>query len=769
VLPGGLIFTEHKVAKIEDYGAFAWISSMMEQNWLEVEDGQQQKLVERLCEMPLLPRLDLPDELELEEIHVKPRPILSVVMPSTKQGWRQELIHATVEFQYDDIRIRGSQTRWAIVKQSEQKCIIRDRDEERKFWSQLQELGFRRLIDVRHQQFDAEIFPRDLGTAIRTLMTEGWQVLAEGQSIHQSQGIQFRVQSGIDWFELSGKVDFQGRSVPFPELLSALVRGDTVIRFDDGTYGLIPEAWRAQYGMLAGLGTIEGDSVRFSSTQLSLLDALLATQEDVEYDDRFLELRKRISDFKGIDHAEESSSFHGELRPYQREGLGWLQFLSEFGWGGCLADDMGLGKTIQVLALLLQRIEKKITTKPSLIVVPKSLMFNWMSEAEKFTPDLRVLDYTGADRVMVRKEFPRANIILTTYGTIRRDVIDLKETDFDYVILDEAQTIKNASSQIAKSTRLLKADHRLALSGTPIENHLGDLWSIFEFLNPGMLGRSSAFKMLTTDIQNPAAQKFLASSMRPFVLRRTKQQVATDLPAKLEETLYCEMDEDQLRLYNELRDHYRQSLLGMVDEQGLAKTKMHILEALLRLRQAACHPALLDKGSREKPFAKLSVLCPYIEELVAEGHKALIFSQFTSMLSIAKEHLDKMGINYVYLDGQTRHRKKVIEQFQDDPEVGVFLISLKAGGLGLNLTAADYVFLLDPWWNPAVEAQAIDRSHRVGQTKPVFAYRMICRGTIEEKIASLQSQKKKLADAILEVEGSMLKELTREDLELLLS
>jgi superfamily II DNA or RNA helicase len=769
VLPGGLVFTENQVSKLEDYGAYAWIDSLSDQNWLEVEDGEQQKLVERLWEMPLLPRLELPDELQLEEVRIKPEPVLSVIMPQTQQGWRQDLLHATVEFTYDETRIRGSQTRWAIVKPSEQKCYIRDREQEKTYWSRLQELGFRRLIDVRHDHYDAEVHPRDLGPAIRELMTDGWNVMAEGQPIHQPQGIQFRVQSGIDWFELTGKVDFEGRSVPFPELLSALVRGDTVIRFDDGTYGLIPEAWRAQYAVLAGLGTMEGDAIRFSSTQISLLDALLVTQESVEYDERFLEMRQKITSFQGVDHARESSLFKGELRPYQREGLGWLQFLSEFAWGGCLADDMGLGKTIQVLALLLERVESKKTNKPSLIVVPKSLMFNWMQEAERFAPLLKVLDYTGGERQQARSNFSEFNLILTTYGTLRRDVLELKDCEFDYVILDEAQTIKNSTSQIAKSSRLLKADYRLALSGTPIENHLGDLWSIFEFLNPGMLGRSSAFKMLTADIQNPAAQKLLSNAMRPFVLRRTKQQVATELPEKLEETLYCEMEEDQQRLYNELRDHYRQSLLGMIEEQGIGKSKMHILEALLRLRQAACHPALLDRASKDIPFAKLGVLCPYLEELVSEGHKALVFSQFTSMLSIARQHLEQLGINYVYLDGQTRHRKKVIQQFQEDPNVGVFLISLKAGGLGLNLTAADYVFLLDPWWNPAVEAQAIDRSHRVGQTKPVFAYRMICRGTIEEKIAKLQVQKKKLADAILEVEGNILKDMTREDLELLLS
>lgn len=406
---------------------------------------------------------------------------------------------------------------------------------------------------------------------------------------------------------------------------------------------------------------------------------------------------------------------------------------------------------------------------PSLVVVPKSLLFNWVQETRRFTPQLKCIEYTGTDRAELRDEFETADLVLTTYGTLRRDIVHLKDVQFDYAVLDEAQTIKNASSQIAKASRLIQANYRIALSGTPIENHMGDLWSIFEFLNPGMLGRSSAFRMYSGNAADEASRAVLARGLRPFVLRRTKQQVAAELPEKFEETIFCRMGKRQQKLYDELRVHYRDTLLGMVESQGLGKSKMHVLEALLRLRQAACHPALLDRESTEDPFAKLEVLCPHLEELIEEGHKSLVFSQFTSMLSIVKEHLDRRGIRYAYLDGQTRRRKQVVDQFQNDPDTKVFLISLKAGGLGLNLTAAEYVFLLDPWWNPAVEAQAIDRAHRVGQTKQVFAYRLICRGTVEEKILDLQKKKRELADAILEADGSLIKDLTAEDLELLLS
>jgi SNF2 family DNA or RNA helicase len=430
---------------------------------------------------------------------------------------------------------------------------------------------------------------------------------------------------------------------------------------------------------------------------------------------------------------------------------------------------MGLGKTIQMLAFLEGRRLKSKKRTPSLVVVPKSLMFNWRHECERFTPEVKILEYAGLDRARSREDFAKYDLILTTYGTLRRDVLLLKEFMFDYVILDEAQAIKNSTSQVAKAVRLLQGKNRVCLSGTPIENHLGDLCSIFEFLNPGMLGRSSAFKQHAADPTNQETRRVLSEGLRPLILRRTKQSVASELPEKLEQTIYCEMGEEQRRLYTELRDHYRDSLLGLVAEQGMAKTRMHVLEALLRLRQAACHPALLNRSAPDDASAKLDILIPHIQELLEEGHKTLVFSQFTSMLAIVQQALDKQGIVYEYLDGQTRDRKERVERFQSDESCGVFLISLKAGGLGLNLTAADYVFILDPWWNPAVETQAIDRAHRVGQKRQVFAYRLICRNTVEEKIAELQQAKRELADAILEQNNSIMQGLTADDLRLLLS
>ena len=769
VIPGGLIVTATTIARIEDFGACDWIRMLTTgEQGLCVKFGDEHEFVDQLLDLPTLPELDLPESLRLEEVHAQPKQILRLKSPRLR-GWRHEHLQGNVDFDYLGTRVSASSGRWVIVQRDQGRCLVRDRRAEATAWTKLLKCGFRRLHDFQQGRHDVEIPVTELGQAVRNLAAEGWQIQADGKEIRQAGLMQFKVKTGIDWFELSGKVDFNGSHVEFPELLSAIARGDNTIRLDDGSLGIVPEEWLAQFGMLAGLGQTMGDHLRFSTTQVGLVDALLGAQENVEFDEQFLAIRTRLSNFQGIHETTEPVGFHGELRPYQREGVGWLKFLQEFQFGGCLADDMGLGKTVQMLAILQERKLNHPEQLPSLVVVPKSLMFNWVNEIQRFTPDITYLEYIGLERDQQRDNLAKYDVILTTYGTLRRDILLLKEIQFDYAVLDEAQTIKNAASQVAKASRLLKARNRLALSGTPIENHLGDLWSIFEFLNPGMLGRSSVFKSYTADIKDEASRKMLAKGLSPFFLRRTKRAVAADLPEKFEETIYCRMGKRQQALYDELRQYYRESLLGMVRDQGIGKTKMHVLEALLRLRQAACHPALLDRESADEPFAKLDVLIPHLSELIEEGHKSLVFSQFTSMLSIVRRQLDAKGIKYAYLDGQTKRRKQVVEEFQDDPTTHVFLISLKAGGLGLNLTAAEYVFLLDPWWNPAVEAQAIDRAHRVGQTKQVFAYRLICRDTVEEKILELQQKKRDLADAILEADGSVLKDLTTEDLDMLLS
>jgi len=622
-----------------------------------------------------------------------------------------------------------------------------------------------------------ELAPQKLPGLVRAAVEAGWHIEADGKTFRRPGAVQVSVASGIDWFELHGEVDYGETRAKLPSLLAAMKRGESMVLLDDGSYGLLPEEWLGRFASLAGLGEASADHVRFRRNQAGLLDALLAAQPEANCDQTFALLRDRLRRFDGIQACGQPAGFIGQLRDYQRDGLGWMAFLRRFGFGGCLADDMGVGKTAQVLAMLEARRERRESGEgdedavraPSLVVVPKSLVFNWKQEAARFTPKLRVLEHTGSVRDVGR--FDQFDLILTTYGTLRRDAAEFKDVEFDYLVLDEAQSIKNASTDSAKAVRLLRGRHRLALSGTPVENHLGELWSLFEFLNPGMLGAASVFKLTGAGARNPSPEtrSLLAAALRPFILRRTKDQVARELPAKSEQTIYCELEGPQRKIYNELRAHYRASLLGAVAAKGLAKSKIQVLEALLRLRQAACHPGLLDAKRRGEPSAKLELLIEHLREVVEGGHKALVFSQFTTLLSIVRERLEDQSMVYEYLDGATTDRQARVERFQNDASCPLFLISLKAGGLGLNLTAAEYVFLLDPWWNPAVEAQAVDRAHRIGQSHQVFAYRLIARDTVEEKVLELQSSKRDLAAAIISQGNSVLRNLKREDLELLLS
>ncbi|MFQ5560404.1 MAG: DEAD/DEAH box helicase [Nitrospinota bacterium] len=522
---------------------------------------------------------------------------------------------------------------------------------------------------------------------------------------------------------------------------------------------------------MSQLGEAKGDKFRFKKNQIGFLDILLSSKPEVKTDRGFKEFREKIRKFSGVKPKSPSPLFQGTLRGYQKEGLGWLFFLREFGLGGCLADDMGLGKTIQVLALLqMVHGEKENGSATNLVVVPSSLLFNWKEEAGRFTPDLRIFLHGGPGRKKPGEHFKEFDLVLTTYGTLRSDILLFQEIPFHYVILDEAQAIKNSNSQTSKSVRLLQAAHRLALSGTPIENHVGELWSLFEFLNPGILGKKTGFKRGTAAKKTGLEERrILAGAVKPFILRRTKEVVATDLPQKTEQTIYCEMKPSQRKVYEELKKHYQFSLVKNVKEKGVDTNRFQILEALLRLRQVACHPALIKDEMAKTSSCKLDTLRESLKEVVEEGHKALVFSQFTSFLALVKKELDKDGIKYQYLDGSTRDRQERVELFQNDESYSLFLISLRAGGVGLNLTRAEYVFILDPWWNPAVEAQAIDRAHRIGQTRNIFAYRLICKDTVEERVLALQKGKKELADSIISEDKSVLQGLQVEDLEFLLS
>jgi hypothetical protein len=758
---------DHRIARLEHRGAFGWISVLRQAGGeLKVPGEEIDDLLTELAALPWSPCLDLPEELRVEQFAGVPERRLVLRSRPDAPGW----LSGEVLFRYRAGEVTATTPGGRVYDRTNRRLAGRDAEFELGSLRQLEAVGFKRSPDADMRE--PRLRDRELGRAVRALLSAGWTVEASGSRLRPATAFRLNVSSQIDWFELAGGVEFEGQIVPFPHLLKALRRGEETILLGDGSTGMVPEDWLRRIALLAGFGATQGDAVRFDKTQLGVLDALLALTPTATFDETFAEARRQLETFSKLEPAEPSQRFVGDLRPYQKFGLGWFAFLRRFGFGGCLADDMGLGKTVQVLALLAGRQDEEPRTgaSPSLVVAPRSVLFNWVSEARRFAPELRVRNHTGLGRATDAKGLDGADLILTTYGTLRRDIHWLRQVRFDYAILDEAQAIKNPASESAKAACLLSADHRLALTGTPVENHLGDLWSLLEFLNPGISGSSATLRS-AAGMREPseATRADLARAVRPFILRRTKSQVAPDLPRRTEQTIYCELREDQRRLYNELRDHYRAALGEKVDERGLARVKILVLEALLRLRQAACHPALLDSAQAGAASAKFEFLLPQLQEVLGEGHKVLVFSQFTSLLALLQHDLGREQIAYEYLDGKTRDRAARVNRFQTDPDCRLFLISLKAGGLGLNLTAADYVYLLDPWWNPAVEAQAIDRTHRIGQERHVFAYRIVAKDTVEEKILALQDSKRTLADAIIGRDDSLIRRMTREDLDMLLS
>jgi superfamily II DNA or RNA helicase len=770
LVPGLLVFGVGRAARFDDVGVMPWIVRLRHEKEIVFSEPQQDIMLSRLLAEARISSAELVDSRRFDEIDTTPRPCLTLRTPRQNWGAAADRLLAELEFDYDGAVIPAGRTTPLAVSTEHGLVIRRDTRAEAAADVLLFELGFRESKDPRVEPGTMELPAKRLALVSRELVQAGWRVEAEGKLIRPAGEFKLSLTTGIDWFELDGSVDYGGPAVSLPDLLAAVRRGETTITLSDGSVGILPEEWLKKYGILVDLGTEEDGRLRFGNAQAGLLDALLAAQPGIRVDEAFEKARASLHQFEGVTALDAPPGFRGELRPYQCEGLGWLDYLQKFGFGGILADDMGLGKTVQVLAFLQRRRQRRQAKGPALAVVPRSLVFNWVQEATKFTPRLNVLDYTGPNRHGLRAQFADYDLIVTTYGTLRTDIAELTPIEFDYVILDEAQAIKNADSQAAKASRVVRGRHRLAMSGTPIENHLGELWSIFEFLNPGMLGSNPVFRRHTSGggALEDEDRGLLAKALRPFILRRTKAQVVKDLPEKLEQTLHCDMEPAQRKVYEQLRAHYRTALLRKENSE-LNRSKIEVLEALLRLRQAACHPGLIDPGATGEPSAKLDMLLPQVAEVVEEGHKALVFSQFTSFLAIVRDRLDQEGLVYEYLDGRTRNRAERVERFQTDPDCGIFLISLKAGGLGLNLTAAEYVYLLDPWWNPAVEAQAIDRSHRIGQTERVFAYRLICRDTVEEKILELQQKKRDLADAILNADNRIIQGLTRDDLEFLLS
>ncbi len=575
-----------------------------------------------------------------------------------------------------------------------------------------------------------------------------------------------------DWFDLHAVVHFNTHSVPFLELCNHILKGNREYTLPDGEIVVLPEEWFVRYRSMFEFGKIEDDRILVHKQHFSLIEESIG-----EFHSDTLAQLHKLNEVKSLPESRLPAGLNATLRNYQEEGFKWMCFLQQNGFGGCLADDMGLGKTLQAIAVLLRSKEElpvpegsspgvdelalkvgqldmfgtatqKLT---SLIVAPASLMHNWRSECNRFAPGLKVYMHLGGQRNRELTNFSYYDVILSTYHTVRQDIEKLAQFRFHYVILDESQMIKNSSSKLYQSMIELQSDHKMVLTGTPIENSLTDLWSQINFVNPGLLGTLSFFKRsfvfaIEKGKDEDRVEK-LKELIRPFILRRTKQEVAQELPPITEQVRYCDMTEAQKRFYEEEKSFARNSILENLEEAGLEKSSMVVLGALTRLRQIANHPAMLE-DHEDKDSGKFLEVYRDIESVISEGHKVLMFSSFVKHLELFRSKLETDGVKYAYLTGaqNQRQREKAVKEFQNNSACSVFLISLKAGGVGLNLTAADYVFILDPWWNPAVEMQAMSRAHRIGQEKNVFVYRFISNDSIEEKIQRLQARKRELAE-----------------------
>jgi superfamily II DNA or RNA helicase len=591
----------------------------------------------------------------------------------------------------------------------------------------------------------------------------------EGQKryVFGTSKIDLEVKENNDWFDIYAVVYFGPYRIPFIQLKNHILNRKKEFVLPSGEIAVIPEKWFSQYSNLLHFSEGNAD-LKLRRHHIGLVNEL-AEGELAEI--TMTRKLQKLTDFETLEDVELPKYFKGDLRPYQKAGYNWFHFLKNYHFGGCLADDMGLGKTIQALALLQKHkedTEAQGGKSTSLIIMPTSLIYNWLNEAKKFTPKLRLMVHTGTMRYKSPEVFGNYDVVITTYGISRIDIDLFKEFFFDYAILDESQNIKNPSSKSFQSVRQLKSRFKLILSGTPVENSVNDLWTQMSFINPGLLGIQQYFQNeFVTPIEKKKDEdkaRKLQALIKPFVLRRTKEQVATELPPKTETLLYCKMSEEQSSVYEKVKSEYRNELLKSLEDGTYAKTQIQVLQGLIKLRQIANHPAMID-SEYEGESGKFENVVHTLTNVLDGGHKVLIFSQFVKQLTLYREYFNEHRIPYDYLDGSTQNRGDIVKHFQEDEKTQVFLISIKAGGVGLNLTEADYVFILDPWWNPAVEQQAIDRTHRIGQTKNVFIYKFITKDSVEEKILALQQRKLSVARSLITTEESFIKSLSAEDIQ----
>ncbi|RYD78410.1 MAG: DEAD/DEAH box helicase [Sphingobacteriales bacterium] len=738
-----------------------------------------------------------------------PQPVLKL-----ENGWNNQP-QFSLYFDYGREKILASEAKNTIVKLEKQgeiysyQKVVRQLEAEKNFRQQLEKLGLQTSAGA------AYILPEENGSAAGFLTLAKW--ISETKETLEEQGfiisqeantsqyhfgeitLNYTVEDKQDWFDVYATVSFGSYKIPFIKLRKYILNQVSEFVLPDGKVAIIPQEWFTKYKDLMALSNNGvDDEMRLKKHHFGLLENIFGESATPEkWKKALLEATVSTDEKEAL-----PEKFRSVLRPYQEEGFHWMRNLQQNKFGGCLADDMGLGKTVQTLALLLSEQEKQLTDPeefivpangqlllfsdaapkinhirirkkiPSLIVMPTSLIHNWLYEVKKWAPNLKTVNYTGLERTDKIRNFTQADLILTTYGTLRNDVEMLQTHEFNYIILDESQVIKNPLAKTSKAVKTLRSKYKLSLSGTPIENSLMDLWSQMTFLNPGLLGSYQYFRdqyAVPIEKKNDAERrKHLRKLISPFILRRTKEQVAKDLPSLTEKIYFSEMTANQKEKYEEARNYFRKKILESIDTIGEKKSQIFILRGLMQLRLIANHPYMNDT-LYDGDSGKFDDITNTLESVLAEGHKVLVFSQFVRHLDMIAAHLKKQKTGYAYLTGQTKNRQAAVQEFKDDPTKQVFLISLKAGGVGLTLTEADYVFMCDPWWNPAAEQQAINRAHRIGQDKSVFAYKFISKNTVEEKILQLQERKLKLSSDLISDNGNANHFLTKRDIEILFS
>ena len=698
---------------------------------------------------------------------------------NSSEAVAEDQIVFDLKFQYGNYAFRSEEKKPNNVKLEQDGDnftffkVVRDLEKEKSYGDYLNQLGLpiksSRIALGKSKAFDW------INTHKEQLDLWGVKIQQTLSSVGKryflgNASIAVEIKENIDWFDVNAIIKFGEYAIPFQKIRKMLLKGKNEFELPNGEIAIIPDSWFVNYSEIFAFLDDSGTDQK----QLKLKKHHIALAQELQKGNLLhLTLSRKLEklrDFSTIGEFDLPEGFNGVLRPYQKAGYNWLRFLNEYNFGGCLADDMGLGKTVQALAMLAH--EKEVNPdSTSLLVMPTSLIYNWELEARKFTPDLKVLVYTGTSRVKDTAQFHQYDLVLTSYGITRMDIDVLSKFYFNYVILDESQAIKNPGSNIAKAVGDLYCKNKLILTGTPIENGTMDLWSQINFVNPGLLGNQNMFKnqfLFPIEKKNDMlkAQK-LHATIKPFILRRLKSQVATDLPEKLIKIQYSSMTTDQERAYEEVKSYYREQIVNGTGLVGVQRKQFTLLRGLTQLRQIANHPKMTD-STYKSDSGKLEDVIHMLGETASEGHKVLVFSQFVRHLAIVREYLDENSMKYAYLDGSTKDRQAQVKSFQEDDGIKIFLISLKAGGVGLNLTKAEYVFLLDPWWNPAVEAQAIDRAHRIGQKNKVMIYKFITKNTVEEKIMALQERKIALAGELISTEESFMKSLSKEDIAALL-